>query len=349
MKYLVTGSAGFIGYFLTLRLLERGDSVVGIDNLNDYYDVNLKLGRLKELGIDDIKNPKSDKYRNFIFKKIDISDHELVNTLFEEEKFDAVCHLAAQAGVRYSIENPRTYIQSNAMGFLNILEGCRHYNVLNLCFASSSSVYGLNQSQPFKTSDSTDHPVSLYAATKKANEMMAHTYAHLYGIQASGVRFFTVYGPWGRPDMAPMLFSDAILNGRAIKVFNGGEMSRDFTYVEDIVDGLISILDNPIKPDSSWDASHPRTDISSAPYKIYNIGNNHPVKLMDFIEILENELGEKAQKEMLPMQAGDVVSTYADVTDLIEKFNYKPSTPLQEGVRAFVKWYKEFYADKEDL
>lgn len=343
MRFLVTGSAGFIGYFLTLRLLERGDSVVGIDNLNDYYDVNLKLGRLKELGIEDVRSEKSKKYPGFTFKKIDISDREAMEALFKEEQFDTVCNLAAQAGVRYSIENPHAYVQSNVVGFLNILEGCRHHNVSNLCFASSSSIYGLNTSQPYKTSDSTDHPVSLYAATKKSNEMMAHTYAHLYGIQTSGVRFFTVYGPWGRPDMAPMLFTDAILNNRPIKVFNEGKMSRDFTYVEDIVDGLIKIIDNPTTPDSSWDPEHPLPNISSAPYKIYNIGNNKPVKLMEFIETLESELGIEAQKEMLPMQAGDVVSTFADVSDLIEKFDYKPSTELAEGIKAFVAWYKEFY------
>ncbi len=343
MKYLVTGSAGFIGFFLTKRVLERGDEVVGIDNLNEYYDVNLKLGRLKELGVEDIKGGKSSKYSNFRFKKIDISDDKSMQELFEKEKFDGVCHLAAQAGVRYSLENPHVYVQSNIVGFLNILEGCRHSGVKNLVFASSSSIYGLNKSQPFRTTDSTNHPVSLYAATKKSNEMMAHTYAHLYGIRTSGVRFFTVYGPWGRPDMAPMLFSDAILNDRAIKVFNHGKMSRDFTYVGDIVDGLIKIIDNPAKSDKSWDAYHPNVSTSSAPYRIYNIGNNRHISLMRFIEILEDELGKKAKKEMLPMQDGDVESTYADVTDLIQEFDYRPSTELKDGIKAFVKWYKEFY------
>ncbi len=346
MKYLVTGSAGFIGFFLTSRLLKRGDEVVGIDNLNDYYDVNLKLGRLHELGIDTsetTKIQKSSKYPKFTFKKMDISDNNAMEQLFKDEKFDGVCHLAAQAGVRYSLENPHAYIQSNVVGFLNILEGCRHGGVENLCFASSSSIYGLNKSQPFKTTDTTDHPVSLYAASKKSNEMMAHTYAHLYGIRASGVRFFTVYGPWGRPDMAPMLFSDAILHNKAIKVFNEGDMSRDFTYVEDIVDGLVKIIDNPAVADKNFDANNPMPNISSAPYKIYNIGNNEPVRLMKFIEILEQELGIEAKKDMLPMQAGDVKSTYADVSDIIEQFDYKPSTSLNEGIKSFVAWYKDFY------
>ena len=348
MKILVTGSAGFIGFFLTKKLLDTGHTVVGIDNLNDYYDVNLKLGRLNELGITntkfDSKNAQSSsKYSAFKFIKLNISDTKKMDELFKTEYFDAVCNLAAQAGVRYSLENPHAYIQSNVSGFLNILEGCRNYNVNNLCFASSSSVYGLNTSQPFKTTDNTDHQISIYAATKKSNEMMAHTYAHLFGIKTTGVRFFTVYGPWGRPDMAPMLFTDAILNNRPIKVFNNGNMSRDFTYVEDIVDGLVKIISNPASSSNNWDSLSPLPNISSAPYKIYNIGNNKPIKLMDFIESLENHLGIKAKKEMLPMQPGDVESTFADVTELINDFDYKPSTDLDTGIEKFVAWYKSFY------
>jgi UDP-glucuronate 4-epimerase len=267
-----------------------------------------------------------------------------MNTLFEREKFDAVCNLAAQAGVRYSLENPHAYIESNVVGFLNILEGCRHHNVKNLAYASSSSVYGLNKSQPFKTSDKTEHQVSVYAATKKSNEMLAHTYSHLYGIQTTGLRFFTVYGPWGRPDMAPMLFTDAILHDRPIKVFNFGKMSRDFTYIDDIVDGLIKVIDHPATENSAWDPEDPEIQSSSAPYHIYNIGNNAPVDLMKFIETIEDALGKTAEKNMLPIQPGDVESTYADTSGLIRDFNYKPDTPLNKGVSEFVKWYREFYA-----
>jgi len=348
MKILVTGTAGFIGFHLAKKLLERGDEVVGLDNINDYYDVNLKYGRLNELGID----KKRIKEKQFItsslfpghkFIKLDLADREGMENLFKEESFDAVCHLAAQAGVRYSIENPHAYIDSNIVGFMNILEGCRHNNVKNLCFASSSSVYGLNKSQPFKTSDHTDHPVSLYAATKKSNEMMAHTYAHLYGIQVTGLRFFTVYGPWGRPDMAPMLFTDAILNDRPIKVFNHGNMSRDFTYVDDIVQGVMQVIDTPAEANPNWNAEDPTPDSSSAPYRIYNIGNSAPVALMEFIETIEKSLGKVAEKEMLPMQDGDVVSTYADTTPLEKMFGYKPNTELVEGIREFVKWYRRFY------
>lgn len=348
MKILITGTAGFIGYHLAKKILERGDEVIGLDNINDYYSIDLKYGRLNELGIDQDKvkdgvKVSSRTYDKHKFIKIDLSNKQEMEKLFKEEKFDSVCHLAAQAGVRYSIENPHAYVDSNIVGFLNILEGCRNYGVKNLCFASSSSVYGLNQSQPFKTSDHTDHPVSLYAATKKSNEMMAHTYAHLYGIQTTGVRFFTVYGPWGRPDMAPMLFTDAILNDRAIKVFNHGKMSRDFTYVSDIVDGLVKIIDNPANSDSNWDSKIPTPESSSAPYHIYNIGNNAPVPLMDFIGSIEKALGKEAKKDFQPMQAGDVVSTFADVSGLIEKFNYKPNTNLDDGIQEFIKWYKEFY------
>jgi len=351
MKILVTGTAGFIGYHLAKKLLERGDKVVGTDNINDYYDVNLKYARLNELGIngtDALASAApiySSKYKNHKFIKLDLADKESMDKLFKEEKFDAVMNLAAQAGVRYSLENPHAYIDSNVVGFLNILEGCRNYGVKNLAYASSSSVYGLNQSQPFKTTDKTEHQVSIYAATKKSNEMMAHTYAHLYGIQTTGLRFFTVYGPWGRPDMAPMLFTDAILNDRAIKVFNNGEMSRDFTYIDDIVDGIIKVIDNPAKLNTEWNAKNPDISSSSAPYKLYNIGNSAPLSLMTFIETIENALGKKAEKNFMPMQDGDVVSTYADVSGLINDFGYKPDTKLVDGIGEFVKWYKEFYGE----
>lgn len=332
MKILVTGTAGFIGFHLAKKLLELGHDVVGLDNINDYYDVNLKYARLEELGI--IQNTiienkpiSSDKYPNHKFLKIDLSDTDTINNLFDVEKFDAVCNLAAQAGVRYSLENPHTYITSNIVGFLNILEACRHYGVTNLCYASSSSVYGLNTSQPFKTTDKTDTPISLYAVTKKSNELMAHTYAHLYGLKVTGLRFFTVYGPWGRPDMAPMLFADAILHNKPIKVFNHGDMSRDFTYIDDVINGLIKVIAKP-----------------SHGYSIYNIGNNAPVKLLDFIETLENAIGTKAKKVFLPMQDGDVTSTHADVEELIKDFQYKPDTKLTNGINTFVTWYKEFYS-----
>lgn len=341
--------AGFIGFFLAKKLAERGDTVIGVDNLNDYYDVALKYGRLKELGIvydGSGDTVASQTYPNITFIKADLSDAEAMERIFAAGRFDAVCNLAAQAGVRYSLENPRAYVQSNVDGFLNILEGCRNHGVTNLCFASSSSVYGLNKSQPFKTTDPTDHPVSLYAATKKSNEMMAHAYAHLYGIRCNGVRFFTVYGPWGRPDMAPMLFADAILNGRSIKVFNHGDMRRDFTYIDDIINGVISILDNPASPDEKGDPNNPLPNASTAPYRIYNIGNSKPVRLMAFIETLESALGVRAEKNMLPMQPGDVQSTYADVSDLEAKFNYTPSTELAQGVQAFVTWYRAFYGDR---
>lgn len=330
MKILLTGTAGFIGFHLAKKLLERGDEVVGLDNINDYYDVNLKYARLAELGIErdkveEKKLTQSSSFEHHSFMKANLEDTETINQLFETEKFDAVCNLAAQAGVRYSLENPHAYIQSNIVGFMNILEACRNYEVKNLAYASSSSVYGLNKSQPFQTTDKTDTPVSLYAATKKSNELMAHTYSHLYGIQTTGLRFFTVYGPWGRPDMAPMLFADAITNDRAIKVFNHGKMSRDFTYIEDIVDGIIKVIDKP------------------SDFNVYNIGNNAPVSLMDFIETLENALDKKAEKNFMEMQPGDVESTYADTTPLVEDFGYKPNTNLTHGIGEFVKWYRGFY------
>jgi len=347
MKILVTGTAGFIGFHLAKKLLERGDEVVGLDNINDYYDVKLKYARLEALGINPeaieenkITLSKNSKHK---FIKADLADENVINKLFEEEQFDAVCNLAAQAGVRYSIENPRAYINSNVVGFTNILEACRHYNVSNLCYASSSSVYGLNKAQPFKTTDMTNHPVSLYAATKKSNELMAHTYSHLYNISTTGLRFFTVYGPWGRPDMAPILFADAITSDKPINVFNHGKMSRDFTYIDDIVDGVIKVIDNPATPNSEWDAQEPMPDSSSAPYRVYNIGNNAPVSLMDFISEIENSLGTVAKKNFMDMQAGDVESTYADTTNLIKDFDYKPDTSLKSGVANFIEWYKAFY------
>lgn len=330
MKILVTGTAGFIGYHLAKKLLERDDEVIGLDNINGYYDKSLKYARLTELGIDKEELNENElvcskTYPKHKFIKSNLEDSETINKLFVTEKLDAVCNLAAQAGVRYSIENPHAYIQSNVVGFMNILEACRNYSVKNLSYASSSSVYGLNKSQPFKTTDMTDTPISLYAATKKSNELMAHTYSHLYGVQTTGLRFFTVYGPWGRPDMAPMLFASAISEGRPIKVFNHGNMSRDFTYIDDIVDGIIKIIDNP-------------TD-----FNVYNIGNNSPVSLMEFIETIENALGKKAEKNFMPMQDGDVVSTYADVTGLISDFGYKLDTKLTDGIGKFIKWYREFY------
>ena len=350
MKILITGTAGFIGFHLAKRLLERGDEVVGIDNINDYYDVNLKYARLAELGIsvehnDFVLDRKvaSKIYEKHTFIKMDLADTASINTLFEEEQFDAVCNLAAQAGVRYSLENPHTYIQSNVVGFMNILESCRHNGVKNLCYASSSSIYGLNKSQPFKTSDHTDHQVSIYAATKKSNEVMAHTYAHLYGIATTGLRFFTVYGPWGRPDMAPMLFADAILNHRPINVFNHGKMSRDFTYIDDIVEGIVRIQDVVPQKSDDWSVETSSAATSSAPYKIYNIGNGSPVKLMDFIDALESALGVDVVRNFMPMQPGDVYQTYADTEDFFQATGYKPKVGVEEGVKAFVAWYRNFY------
>jgi len=354
MKILVTGTAGFIGFHLAKKLLARGDEVVGLDNINDYYDVNLKYGRLNELGIkkENIKEnifTYSIKYPKHKFIQLDLSNKKDMEIFFKEEKFDAVCNLAAQAGVRYSLSNPDVYIQSNIVGFLNILEGCRQNGIKNLSYASSSSVYGLNQSQPFKTTDKTEHQVSLYAATKKSNEMMAHTYAHLYGIQTTGLRFFTVYGPWGRPDMAPMLFTDAILNDKPIKVFNNGQMSRDFTYIDDIIEGIIKVIDNPAIPNTNWNPEDPDISTSLAPYKLYNIGNNSPLPLMSFIETLENVLNKKAEKIFMPMQDGDVISTYADVSGLINDFGYKPNTSLQDGIGRFIEWYKTYYMEKKHV
>lgn len=349
MKILVTGTAGFIGFHLAKRLLDRGDEVIGLDNINNYYDIDLKYSRLKELGIlrqevEENKLVNSRTYSNHKFIKAELSDNNIITKLFKNEGFDAVCHLAAQAGVRYSLDNPHAYIDSNIKGFINILEACRHSRTKNLAYASSSSVYGLNKSQPFKTSDHTDHPVSLYAATKKSNEMMAHAYSHLYDIHTTGLRFFTVYGPYGRPDMAPMLFADAISNNQSINVFNHGNMSRDFTYIDDIVDGIIKVIDNPAQSSNNFDATQPNASISTAPYKIYNIGNNAPVKLMEFISILENEMGKTSKKIFMDMQAGDVQSTYADTKDLKSDLSYQPHTELKQGVKEFVKWYKDYYS-----
>ena len=348
MKILITGTAGFIGFHLANKLIARGDEVVGLDCINDYYDPNVKYGRLGYAGIDqkDIEYNKltqSSKTANYRFIKLQLEDKENLDSLFELERFDAVCNLAAQAGVRYSIENPIAYINANIIGFINILESCRDHRVENLSYASSSSVYGLNESYPFSTSDNVDHPMSLYAATKKSNELMAHTYSHLYGISTTGLRFFTVYGPWGRPDMALFLFTKAALEERSIDVFNHGEMLRDFTYVDDIVEGVTRIIDNPAQPNLDWSGTQPDPSTSSAPYKIYNIGNNDPVKLMDFIEAIENALGKKIQKNMMPLQAGDVPATYANVDDLVRDLDYKPSTPVQKGIDNFVAWYREFF------
>lgn len=333
MKVLVTGVAGFIGSMQALRLLERGDEVVGIDNLNDYYDVELKRARLSRL----------QPYPNFKFIKLDIADRPDVASLFTKEEPQRVVHLAAQAGVRYSITNPDSYIDSNIVGFLNILEACRHHQVEHLVYASSSSVYGANTHMPFSVHDNVDHPVSLYAASKKANELMAHAYSHLYNMPTTGLRFFTVYGPWGRPDMSPFLFAKNILEGKAINVFNYGNHRRDFTYIDDIVTGVTKVLDNPAKPNPNWTGDQPDPGTSTAPYRVYNIGNNMPVPLLDFIAALEEAIGRKAEKNFLPMQPGDVPDTYADVSDLIADFGYQPETPIKTGVNAFVEWYKGYY------
>ncbi len=356
MKILITGTAGFIGSALADKMVERGDEVIGLDCINDYYDINVKYGRLQRAGLiekleegKDIEYNKlltSSKNQNLKFIKLNLEDKDNLMKLFEEQKFDAVCNLAAQAGVRYSLINPDAYIQSNIVGFINILEACRHNNVNNLAYASSSSVYGLNEELPFSTEHNVDHPISLYAASKKSNELMAHTYSHLYGISTTGLRFFTVYGPWGRPDMALFLFVKAGLEGKSIDVFNNGEMLRDFTYIEDIVEGVIRVIDNPAKPDPTWNGVDGRVSTSSAPYKVYNIGNNNPVKLMDFIEAIENKLGTTIEKNMMPIQAGDVPATYADVTDLVEDLDYKPATPIQKGIDNFVDWYLEFFKIK---
>ncbi|SNR96115.1 UDP-glucuronate 4-epimerase [Belliella buryatensis] len=348
MKYFITGTAGFIGFHLTNVLIQRGDEVVGVDNINDYYDVNLKYSRLEAAGVsrEVIKVGKpieSNSLKGYTFIQMDISDKQLMMDIFEREKFDVVINLAAQAGVRYSLENPDAYIQANIQGFMNILEACRAFPVKHLVYASSSSVYGANTKMPFATTDNVDHPVSLYAATKKSNELMAHTYSHLFQIPTTGLRFFTVYGPWGRPDMALFLFTDAMKKGEKIKVFNHGKMKRDFTYVDDIVEGIVRVSDRPAKQNPTWSGNDPDPGSSYAPFKVYNIGNNNPVELMDYIGALEKALGVEAVKEMLPMQKGDVPATFADVTDLSEDTGYKPSTSVEDGVAKFVAWYNDFY------
>ena len=333
MKVLVTGAAGFIGSTLSLRLLERGDEVIGIDNHNDYYDPALKEARLAR----QIDHP------NYTHIRLDLADREGMAALFEEHKPQGVVNLAAQAGVRYSLENPLSYIDSNLVGFGHILEGCRHNGVEHLVYASSSSVYGANTQMPFSVHHNVDHPLSLYAATKKANELMAHTYSHLYGLPTTGLRFFTVYGPWDRPDMALQKFAQAITKGETIKVFNYGNHRRDFTYIDDIVEGVIRILDRPAPPNPDWTSDKPDSATSSAPWRVYNIGNNNPVNLMDYISALEEALGKEAKKEFLPIQPGDVPDTYADVTDLVDQFDYKPATPVNEGIANFAKWFTEYY------
>ncbi|MBN2654309.1 MAG: NAD-dependent epimerase [Nitrospirae bacterium] len=332
-KILVTGAAGFIGSALCVRLLDRGDIVVGIDNMNDYYDVTLKEARLARLT----------GRQGFSFVKVDIADRSGMERLFAEHSFDAVMNLAAQAGVRYSLINPYSYIESNIMGFTNILEGCRHTKVKHLVYASSSSVYGANTEMPFSVHHNVDHPVSLYAASKKANELMAHTYSHLFNLPTTGLRFFTVYGPWGRPDMALFLFTKAILEDRPIDVFNNGKMQRDFTYIDDIVEGVIRVIDNIAEPNPEWSGDSPDSATSRAPYRLYNIGNNSPVELMRYIEVLEECLGKKAQKNMLPMQPGDVPATYADLDDLTRDVGFKPATPIEKGIKNFVEWYRGYY------
>ncbi|MDX2239651.1 MAG: NAD-dependent epimerase [Leptolyngbyaceae cyanobacterium bins.302] len=333
VSVLVTGAAGFIGSHLSQRLLNRGDAVVGLDNLSDYYDVSLKHDRLSQLK----ESP------NFKFYKLDLADRPAIAQLFANQSFDVVVNLAAQAGVRYSLKNPQAYIDSNLLGFANILEGCRQAGVKHLVFASSSSVYGANTKMPFSVHDNVDHPVSLYAATKKSNELMAHTYSYLYSLPITGLRFFTVYGPWGRPDMALFLFTKAILAGEPIDVFNYGRMQRDFTYIDDIVEGIVRVADTIPQPDIHWSGDAPDPSSSKAPYKIYNIGNHQPVELIRFIEVLENCLGIKAQKNLLPMQAGDLPSTYADVDDLMRDVGFKPSTPIEVGIERFVTWYRFYY------
>ena len=333
MKILVTGAAGFIGSYAALRLLARGDEVVGLDNLNDYYDVNLKEARLARL----------EGKAGFRLMRGDVADTQAVLDLFARERFDGVIHLAAQAGVRYSLANPHAYVSANLAGFVNILEGCRHQQVRHLVYASSSSVYGGNTRLPFSEHDAVDHPVSLYAATKKSNELMAHTYSHLFGMPTTGLRFFPVYGPWGRPDMALFLFTKAILEGRPIDVFNNGEMMRDFTFVDDIVEGVIRVLDRPAAPAADFNPDQPDPATSNAPYRVFNIGNNQPVKLMAYIEALEKALGRVAEKRMLPMQPGDVPATFADTTLLDEWVGFKPATPVEDGVARFVAWYRGYY------
>ena len=334
MRILVTGAAGFVGSALTLRLLDRGDTVIGIDNHNDYYDPALKEARLA----------RHASHPNYTHLRIDLADRKAMEDSFAAHKPQRVVNLAAQAGVRYSIENPLAYIESNIVGFANILEGCRHHGVEHLVYASSSSVYGANTAMPFSVHQNVDHPLSLYAASKKSNELMAHTYSHLYGLPTTGLRFFTVYGPWGRPDMALFKFTKAILAGEPIQVFNYGKHRRDFTYIDDIVEGVIRVLDRSAPPNPDWDSGKPDPGSSTAPWRVYNIGNNSPIELMDYIGAIEKALGKKAELEMLPLQLGDVPDTYADVSDLVEQFNYKPATPVEQGVANFIAWYRDYFS-----
>lgn len=348
MKILITGTAGFIGFHLTKRMVEMGNNVVGLDNINDYYDTSLKYARLEELGIakDEVAGKKliqSKIHESLRFIKLDLEDRETLLKIFQNEKFDAVCHLAAQAGVRHSITNPYVYIDSNIVGFINVLEGCRHNSVKHLAYASSSSVYGLNESMPFSTSHNVDHPISLYAASKKSNELMAHTYSYLYNLPTTGLRFFTVYGPWGRPDMALFIFTKSILKGQPIDVYNHGNMERDFTYIDDIVEGVTRVILHSPAGNKDWDPKNPDPSGSKAPYKIYNIGNSNPVKLLDFIDAIEKSLGKKAIRNYLPIQAGDVPATWADVSDLFRDMKYQPSTSISKGVNEFISWYKDYY------
>jgi UDP-glucuronate 4-epimerase len=335
VKVLVTGSAGFIGSAVCIELLDRGDSVIGVDNHNDYYDPSLKEARLQ----------RHMKHKNYKHVRVSLEDRDGMASLFKEYNFDGVINLAAQAGVRYSLENPMSYIDSNLIGFANILEGCRHSNIGHLVYASSSSVYGLNSQQPFSTHNSTNHPISLYAATKKANELMAHSYSHLYNLPTTGLRFFTVYGPYDRPDMALQKFTRSIMNDETIKVYNYGKHRRDFTYIDDVVAGVIKVLDRPATSSKKWDNNNPDPAASSAPYRIYNLGNNNPVELMDYIKALELSLGKIANKELLPMQPGDVLDTFADVDDLVKDFSFKPRFTISEGIENFVQWYLDYYSN----
>lgn len=347
-KILITGAAGFIGFNLVNTIVHSEYEVIGIDNINNYYDTNLKLDRLKELGIDcesiaEKKENKSLKFNNFRFFKLDIKDNQALAELFQIEKFDYVCHLAAQAGVRYSLLNPHSYVENNLIGFLIILEGCRDNGIKYLVYASSSSVYGLNEKIPFSVKDNVDHPISIYAATKKANELLAHSYSHLFKLPTTGLRFFTVYGPWGRPDMSPMIFVNSIINNIPLKIFNNGDLMRDFTYIDDIIEGIVRVIFTPSKPSKDWNPSSPNPAESSAPFKIYNIGNSHPVKLLDYIETFEKILNKSAIKELCPMQPGDVYGTYSDVFELKRDFDYCPNTKLEDGIKRFIDWHVSYY------
>jgi UDP-glucuronate 4-epimerase len=349
VKLLITGTAGFIGYHLVQNMIElEGIEIVGLDCINDYYDVKLKYSRLANHGIDASqlianKMHHSDRWPNYRFIKAEMQDKEVVDELFAKEEFTHVCNLAAQAGVRYSLENPQAYINSNIQGFINILEASRHNKIQHLTYASSSSVYGLNETMPFSVHHNVDHPVSLYAASKKSNELMAHTYSHLFGLPTTGLRFFTVYGPWGRPDMALFLFTKAILEDKPIDVFNNGQMKRDFTYVGDIAEGIKRVIYNPAKTNANWSGSQPDPSSSVAPYKVYNIGNNNPIQLMDFIGAIEKKLGKTAKKNFMPLQPGDVPATYADVQNLLNDMDYKPNTTINEGINNFIDWYQKYY------